>query len=244
MRRVVLLGSLVPLALAACGDAIDEMGDIYSHGAAHAVLCGFSVDNKNGVSSQDIAAGLERAQAAGALLHLYAHRPAVTVDVSTIEATFANAAQRGLPFVTYAQLAADPQLGGAGLVFSFDDHDVAGWYPLRDLFARYDAKVTFFISDYHVLTDEEKQDLHQLEADGHAIEYHSTSHLNAPQYVAAHGMDAYIHDDILPDLSLMRAEGFDPKVFAYPGGARTPATDQAVLDRFSLVRAIQSTCPY
>lgn len=42
----------------------------------------------------------------------------------------------------------------------------------------------------------------------------------------------------------MRAAGFAPNAFAYPFGARTEATDAALLRHFALVRAIQYTCPY
>jgi peptidoglycan/xylan/chitin deacetylase (PgdA/CDA1 family) len=85
--------------------------------------------------------------------------------------------------------------------------------------------------------------LHDLAADGHAIEFHGTEHLDARRYVADHGLDAYLADEIDPGLAAMRADGFDPHVFAYPFGAHTAATDRALLDRFTLLRTVRTTCP-
>src|SRR6185503_17372050 len=99
----------------------------------------------------------------------------------------------------------------------------AGWHSLRPIFELYGAKVTFFISAYHALSDDDKRKLHDLANDGHSIDYHSTNHQNAETYSAEHGVDGYITDDILPDLELMLADGFDPTTFAYPFGARTAA---------------------
>lgn len=225
-----------------CDSSLSEMDNIYSRGADRRVLCGLSVDNKNLVSADAIAAGLDRAQVDGTVLHLYSHRPAGTVDESTIELVLAGAADRDLGFVTYRDLADGTK--AAGLAFSFDDRDLAGWHPLRPLFDRYGAKVTFFISQFSVLDDDEVRMLRDLAADGHAIEYHSTNHFNAEEFAASNGIDRYIAEDILPDLQRMREAGFDPTSFAYPFGARTPAIDEAVLQHFQLLRAIRYTCPY
>jgi hypothetical protein len=81
--------------------------------------------------------------------------------------------------------------------------------------------------------------------DGHDIEYHSTHHYNAENYANDHGVDAYINDDILPGLMAMKADGYtDMHIFAYPFGARTSATDDALKPYFHHLRAIYSTCPY
>jgi peptidoglycan/xylan/chitin deacetylase (PgdA/CDA1 family) len=234
------------LALAAllwgCETQLSEMDSIYSRGADHSVLCGMNVDNKNLISNEAIEAGLERARIDGTVLHLYTHRPAGTVDESTIELVLAGAADRDLGFVTYRELADGTK--DAGLAFSFDDRDLRGWHALRPLFDRYGAKVTFFISQFFALEEEEIGMMRELAGDGHAIEYHSTNHLNAEEHSAANGVEGYIAEDILPDLQRMREAGFDPTSFAYPYGARTHATDAAVLHHFRLLRAISYTCPY
>jgi hypothetical protein len=240
---LVVVASCALAASAACDASLSATDAIYSHGADGPIMCGFNLDNKNSVSLDAIAVGLDRAQVDGTVIHLYTHRPAGTVDASTIESVLAAAADRGMSFVTYRQLV-DGTNAPSGLAFSFDDHDIAGWYPLRDIFDRYDAKVTFFISGFtDWLGPEDRVELHQLEAEGHAVEYHSTYHFDAAAYTAANGIDAYVADDILPALTDMRANGFDPKVFAYPFGSRTAETDAALLQLFPMLRASNFACP-
>ena len=236
-------GLIAVALLAGCDVTLSQIHNIYSDGADHPVLCSANVDNKNVVSADSIAQALDKAQVEELVVHLYTHQPEGTIDESTIEQIVAAAADRQLPFVTYRDLVDGVETHG-GLAFSFDDHDLEGWHALREMFALYDARVTFFISAYHSLNDVDKARLRDLYNDGHAIEYHSTNHLNAESYSADFGVDGYIADDILPDLELMRADGYDPKTFAYPFGARTLATDAALLEHFPLVRASSFKCPH
>lgn len=229
------------LVVALMGCEAPGSNHIYSRGADHDVLCGKSVDNKNKLSLDAVSQSMDHAQVEHLVLHLYSHRPAGTVDEATIELVIAAAADRNMPFVTYKDL-----LDGAteGLAFSFDDHDLVGWHALRQIFDLYGAKVTFFISAFPYLTDDDKAKLRDLANDGHDIQYHSTNHENAETYTAAYGLETYVRDDILPGLAAMRAEGYDPRVMAYPFGARTEETDAELLTHFDLLRAISSTCPW
>ncbi|MDX2092916.1 MAG: polysaccharide deacetylase family protein [Kofleriaceae bacterium] len=229
------------VALAGCDVTLSEIDNIYSRGRDGPVMCGMSVDYKNTVSNDAIANGLDRAQVDGTIVHLYSHRPAGTVDVSTIEHIIAGAADRDLPFVTYRQLADGD--ASTGLAFSFDDHNIASWHELIPLFELYGARVTFFISSYHGLELDERAKLHELAAAGHDIEYHSTNHRDAEVVTAEQGIEAYLAEEIIPDFELMRAEGFDLKVFAYPFGSRTGKTDAALLERFALLRGSSHDCP-
>jgi hypothetical protein len=229
------------LVLAGCDATLAEYDDIYARGGDHFVLCGMSVDDKNSVSVDEIGAALDRAQIDGTTLQLYSHKPARTVEISTIETVVASAADRGMSFATYVQLAAGEV--PRSLALSFDDHDLVGWTALRPIFDRYGARVTFFVSDYGSLGETERGQLRQLEADGHDIEYHSTSHENAELYSGEHGVAAYVDDDIVPALELMRADGYATTIFAYPFGARTAETDEALRPYFTHLRAIRSTCP-
>jgi hypothetical protein len=236
VRWVVLV-----VALAGCDVTLSEIDNIYSRGLDGPVMCGMSVDYKNTVSNDAIASGLDRAQVDGTVVHLYSHRPAGTVDVSTIEHIVAGAADRDMPFVTYRELAGGDAT--TGLAFSFDDHNIQSWHELIPLFELYGARVTFFISAYHGLEVEERDQLRELAAAGHDIEYHSTNHRDAEVVTSEQGLDAYLAEEITPDLELMRAEGFDPIVFAYPFGSRTDETDAALLERFSLLRGSSHDCP-
>jgi peptidoglycan/xylan/chitin deacetylase (PgdA/CDA1 family) len=233
---------VLAVVLAGCDTSIAGYDDIYERGAATYVECSMSIDDKNSVALDDIGAALDRAQLDETTLQLYAHQPTRTVEAATIEDVIAAAADRGMAFATYAQLS-DGEVPGS-LALSFDDHDLAGWTTLRPIFDRYGAKVTFFVSGYTTLDDTQKAQLRALADDGHDIEYHSTHHYFADEYTAEHGIDAYIDDDIMPGLEAMRADGWDPHVFAYPHGARTAETDDALRPLFDHLRAIHFTCPY
>ena len=233
---------VVVVALAGCDVTLSEIDNIYSHGADHRVLCSISIDNKNTVSADAIAVGLDRATVDETVLHLYSHKPNGTIDESTLEQVVAGAADRNMNFVTYAELA--DGTATQGLALSFDDHDVVGWNALLPMFEIYGARVTFFVSAYTFITDDDRRLLRNLADAGHAIEYHSTGHQNAETFSAENGVEADITDDILPGLAAMRADGYNPRVFAYPFGARTAATDEGVLEHFPLVRASHFNCPY
>jgi peptidoglycan/xylan/chitin deacetylase (PgdA/CDA1 family) len=239
--RLVLCCVPALTGLFACTKMMSDETDIYSRGE-HFVLCSSSIDDKNHVTAAQIADAIARASADQTTVHFYTHTPGVTVQLSTIEDVLATAWARGLEFTTYEQLSADVAPGS--LALSFDDHSIASWTTLRPLFARYGARVTFFVSAYLALTADERAQLHQLADDGHDIEYHSTNHLDAVDYVAAHGMDAYIADEILPALDAMRADGYPTTIFAYPFGVRNAATDAALARYFTRLRAIRSRCPW
>ena len=238
MWRVILVAA----ALAGCDVTLSEIDNIYSRGADHPVLCAISIDNKNTVSTDAISIGLDRATIDQTVLHLYSHKPNGTIDESTLEQVVAGAADRNMTFVTYADLA--DGTATQGLALSFDDHDMVGWNSLLPMFELYGARVTFFVSAYTYITDADRLLLRNLEAAGHAIEYHSTAHEDAESYSAAFGVDAYIADDILPGLAAMRADGYNPRVFAYPFGRRNAETDAAILEHLPLIRASTFNCPH
>jgi hypothetical protein len=229
------------LGCAACDTALSEYPQIYSRPNDGPITCGMNIDNKNLVSVDAIGTGLDRASVEGDIIHLYSHQPAGTVDESTIEEVVAAASDRGMPFVTYADIAAGTAT--YGLAYSFDDRDITGWHALLPMFRYYGARVTFFISSFHALDAAELALLREIAADGHAIEYHSTFHLHAENTLAELGADGYIAHDILPGLQQMRDAGFDPHVFAYPFGARTADTDRALLAVFPVLRASHFNCP-
>src|SRR5439155_3191160 len=115
----------------------------------------------------------------------------------------------------------------------------------------YGAHVTFFVSRYIALEDYQHGQLHDLAADGHDIAAHTVLHLNAPLYVEDHGVAAYLDDEALPSIDVLRSDGFDVTSFAYPFGARTGELDDALLEHIPIVRSVafayygtvQSPCP-
>ena len=57
-------------------------------------------------------------------------------------------------------------------------------------------------------------------------------------YAEEYGLDRYVADEVVPSLDRLRVDGFAPRVFAYPFGARTGEIDRAVLAHVELVRSV------
>jgi len=138
--------------------------------------------------------------------------------------------------VTYRELAAGYR--GAGWAFTIDDDEVDTWYAWRDVMRAHHAKVTFFVTRYDRFTARQKQELRELVADGHDVEAHGTNHENAVDYVAAHGLERYLRDEVRPNRDALAADGFAPVAFAYPYGAHTAEIDRAVAGEVALLRTV------
>jgi hypothetical protein len=242
MKSLVLVALLVTVGCKPNFDLVDRE-DIFAEPGDRDVMCAASMEWPH-IDETVIDAALDRANRDHIVVQLFGHDPGVTVPVDKIEMVLDDADAHGLAWVTYRDLAAGvPRT--AGIAFSFDDTYVDHWSALRPMLARYHARVTFFVSSYDQLTAAQRQELRDLAADGHDIEYHSTRHHNAPEYVRKHGLDAYLADDIDPALAAMRADGWDPVVFAYPYGHRSDELDRALLGRehFQLLRSVMRECP-
>lgn len=126
----------------------------------------------------------------------------------------------------------------AGVALSFDDRFIEEWYRLRPLFKKYNARATFYITQFDSLTTQEKLLLKELAEDGHEIACHGAIHTNAIQFVEARGEADYINNEVKPALQAMAKEGYKPSSFAYPGGARNKETDQILLRHFTTLRDV------
>ncbi len=108
----------------------------------------------------------------------------------------------------------------AGVVFSFDDRpSIASWYDARNIFLSNDVPATFFMDHWHQLSATQLSNLEDLRSDGHEIASHSYSHtsIEDPKYDnEADKAESYLQDQILPAISNMQADGFNPVSFAYP----------------------------
>lgn len=230
MRPVLAL-----LCAAGCSVELAHEDSAYARHDGERVLCGVGIDG-DALALGDIERGLQRARSAGEVLILFAHDPGRTVTHERLDAILGLAAAADVPLLTFPELATEAPT--AGLAFGFDDAYVEAWFALRDVFTAHRARVTFFVSNYGALDERERDMLHQLASDGHAIEAHGMGHRDAPIYVERYGLGAYLRDEIDPLLEAMRADGFAPTTFAYPYGARTSAIDAALLERFALIRSL------
>jgi len=225
--------------LACTHPPIDEIDEVF-HRDGRRVLCAAGLDDSSGNDLDSVRSGLERAAERGEILSLYAHRPGGTVSLEKIESVLAAAVELELEFVTYADLAAGAA-PGAGLSLSFDDAHVDEWFDMRELLAGHGARVTFFLTRYDRLSAGRRDKLRQLAADGHSIEAHGLRHQVAPEYVEERGLAAYMEEEAIPSIELLRADGFCPVAFAYPFGSRTGELDDALLEHVQLVRSVSFT---
>jgi len=122
------------------------------------------------------------------------------------------------------------------LYLCLDDSSIDDWYENRDLFNRYGVRVTFYITRFTMLSEDQVEKLHSLKFDGHSIQFHSTFHERAAEYLETHTIDEYIENEVFIGLDAMRAAGFNPVSFAYPGGSHTPSLDAVCLTIFETLR--------
>jgi hypothetical protein len=226
--------------LTGCQESLSDIDGAFYNGDHRLVHCGVDLDSSANVSIASLDSALDRAHDRGEVVELYAHHPGDTVPISKIEHVLAGAQDRGLGFVTYADYALGTDVA-PGVALSFDDTSVDAWFALRDLFDRYHARVTFFVSRYHGLGPEQRDELKTLASDGHDIEAHSVQHMRAPEYVENHGLNAYVHDEVDPSIAILEHDGFEVHAFAYPFGARTGELDRAIAKRVPVIRSITYT---
>jgi peptidoglycan/xylan/chitin deacetylase (PgdA/CDA1 family) len=201
------------------------------------VYCAAAIDAVGGNDLPSISAGMARARGRGETIHLYTHTPGVTVPWAKLEAVLALAQADHLAYVTYAELAAGAT-PGPSIALSFDDSAIDSWTAARPLFATYGARATFFVTRYPQFTVAGKAALRTLADDGHDIEAHTLTHQRAPDMVADRGLAAWLDDEAVPSLEVLRADGYDPVAFAYPFGDRTDETDRAILGHAQVVRSV------
>lgn len=234
-------------ALGGCQSDLEDLDGIFSSEQGRRVHCAVNLDTKSNLSFASIDRALDRALDRGEIVELYAHSPGRTVKLEVIEHVLAGAAERGLAPVTYADFA-NGDARAPGLALSFDDWSVRAWADTLPLFARYGARVTFFISHYGVFYDEEKALVHALAAAGHDIEPHTVNHVHGPEYVEKHGLGPYLRDEVWRSIDELEADGHTVRAFAYPFGARTREIDDAIRQRVPVLRSVEflvsgSPCP-
>jgi len=231
------VATLTSIVLSAgCIRDVAGIDGAFYDGDGRKVHCAVNLD-QSARAMATVDGALDRARDRGEIVELYAHEPGDTIDLADIEHVLAGARDRGLAFVTYADMAARREMR-PGLALSFDDNFVEPWHTMRPLLQQYGARVTFFISRYANMSPVNKQRVRDLADDGHEIAAHTVLHLRAPTYVEEHGLAAYMADEALPSIEVLRGDGYDVTSFAYPYGARTSELDDALLAHVSLLRSV------
>jgi PKD repeat protein len=126
----------------------------------------------------------------------------------------------------------------AGVAITFDDDYVDQWYAIRDILNRNNSHVTFFVSNFSSLDQDQINKLKTLQADGHEIAFHGYNHIDAAEYLQSHNVSQYLDNEIINGLNLMKNEGFNPVDFAYPYGSDEPNATQALEGYFDHVRDV------
>ena len=168
--------------------------------------------------------------------------PAGTYDIRlTTTNTGGSDTKTETGFITVTEK--PPGSSDAGVAITFDDNAVDSWYAIRPLLNQYNAHVTFFVSNFGSLSDEQVNKLKTLKADGHEIAYHSYTHVDADDYLTTHSIQEYLDNEILNGIGLMDNKGLKPVDFAYPyGSENNDLTD--VLDQYFLhIRGIADGDP-
>lgn len=208
------------------------------------VLCSDAIDDLSADANWKVVEEqIGLAQQNDWVVMFHAHRPGATVSRTAIDCILTLAEEHALDYVTFRELVPGPPR--AGLAFAFDDDAVADWLSVRDLLDAHGAHVTFFVTRYHNFDPDMIAGLHQLAADGHDIEPHSVDHLHAPDYVAAHGLDGYMTDQVLPSFDVLTAAGYPTATtYAYPWGEHSDEMDARILEHVAHVRTTPKPCPY
>ena len=125
------------------------------------------------------------------------------------------------------------------IALTFDDSSVANWYANLPLLESLGIKATFYISNYHSLTEDDKLLLKKIRDNGHEIAYQTSNHKNLVRllYSSSNGWEK-VDEEINADLELMQKDGFIITDFSYPYGAYDAALNRALLKTFRTVRAM------
>ncbi|MDI9878437.1 polysaccharide deacetylase family protein [Flectobacillus longus] len=126
----------------------------------------------------------------------------------------------------------------AGIALSFDDRYIKEWYQLRPLFKKYNAHVTFYLTQPDSLSTEEWNMLRILAQDGHEIGCHGAIHTQSIPFVWRNSIQEYLDIEIHQALKTMQSHGYIPHTFAHPGGSQFWWLDQKLYQYFDLLRDV------
>src|SRR5438105_876160 len=143
MRASRVLGLL---AVCACQREVADIDGAFYAWDHRAVHCALDIGAEARIDLASITSGLDRARDRGEVLELLVHIPGESLSWAAFEAVLAAVRDRGLPFLTYADLAAGPPR--AGVALQYDDWYVQPWLASRALLAEYGAHVTIFVARY------------------------------------------------------------------------------------------------
>jgi len=165
--------------------------------------------------------------------------PSFTFDTEgtyTVKLSVTNAIGSDVEIKTGYITVTPPGTSRAGIALTFDDNYVDAWFAARSIFQKYDAHVTFFISNFNSLDQGKIDKLKILQADGHEIAFHGYNHEDVVEYLNSHTLSDYMNNEIIRGINLMKASGFNPVDFAFPYGSDDARATQAMTPYFGHMR--------
>ena len=125
------------------------------------------------------------------------------------------------------------------LSLSFDDANFGQWEAALPLFAKYDARTTFFVIGTNRLDF-----MRKALAAGHEIGIHGLNHRDAPATGLERDENWFWKVDIAPQLAAFGEAGIPIRSYAYPNCRRTDRTDVLFFSHgFSRVRGLGAPFP-
>ena len=144
-----------------------------------------------------------------------------------------------------------PKISAPGIVLTFDDTYVEGWYSMNTYFRENGVVATWFCHRWGkdnntalawsgtklpAITEDEITKLKQLETGGDEIALHTINHINTrdkkyddAQYPTIEDKaQGYLNDQINPGIERMHANDFEPKSFSYPFVSGQPAHNRMI----------------
>ena len=109
------------------------------------------------------------------------------------------------------------------LLLTFDDPNVPNWVNAIPLFAKYDARASFFPCGE--LDDASLRGLAQLKAAGHTVGIHTLHHRNARDIDGA----TYLKEEVQPQLDAYASIRHVVRAMAYPNNRHTPEMDDYLM---------------
>lgn len=120
---------------------------------------------------------------------------------------------------------------------TFDDGPIEGWEQNKGVLSEFDVPGTFYLSRLTDISAAEWQLIEKLALDGHEIGNHGLTHANAVTTVEAIGLDQYLIEEVDGAQDFLESMGYTATTFAYPYGKRNATIDDALVSRFSSIRA-------
>ncbi len=133
----------------------------------------------------------------------------------------------------------DCRVEKGGVVLSFDDLSVEGWYAAHlDIFEPRGVKATFYLTHLFKLEEDSEslEKLLQMQDYGHEMANHTMNHLNLKEFLLKNTLEEYLEKEVDSVYELGKFLGLNLLSFSYPFGVGTENADMLLLEKYSSVR--------